>query len=117
MLQTDGRPHLTVFHEANVIGQLRGNQASLDRQVEPWANYEAFNGHLPSEAELQHLRALVIPGSTSAAYDDLPWIASLSEFIRHIYNDYPAIKLVGICFGSQIIAVALGGLARKMPIY
>jgi GMP synthase-like glutamine amidotransferase len=55
--------------------------------------------------------AWVIPGSKHGVYDDLPWIAPLKAFIRE------AAKLqrpmVGVCFGHQIIAEALGGRVEK----
>ena len=53
----------------------------------------------------------LITGSRHSAYEDLPWIAPLEELIRQIYKtDLP---MVGICFGHQIIAQALGGTVRK----
>lgn len=53
----------------------------------------------------------LITGSKFGAYEDLPWIAPLEALIRDIYaSDRP---LVGICFGHQIIAQALGGRVEK----
>lgn len=53
----------------------------------------------------------LITGSRHGAYDDLPFIPPLEELIRAIYAaDRP---LVGICFGHQIIAQALGGHVEK----
>ena len=53
----------------------------------------------------------LITGSKFGAYEDLPWIAPLETLIRNIYaSDRP---MVGICFGHQIIAQALGGRVEK----
>lgn len=53
----------------------------------------------------------IITGSKHGAYEDLPFIAPLEDLIRAIYAaDLP---LVGICFGHQIIAQALGGRVEK----
>ena len=53
----------------------------------------------------------LITGSRHGAYEDLPFIAPLEELIRAIFAaDVP---LVGICFGHQIIAQALGGRVEK----
>ncbi|WP_439155053.1 type 1 glutamine amidotransferase [Yoonia sp.] len=53
----------------------------------------------------------IITGSKHGAYEDLPFIAPLMALIQDIYNaDVP---LVGICFGHQIIAQALGGRVEK----
>jgi GMP synthase-like glutamine amidotransferase len=43
-------------------------------------------------------------------YDDLPWIAPLKDFLRAAKGKA---KLVGICFGHQIIAEAFGGRVEK----
>ena len=53
----------------------------------------------------------LITGSRHGAYEDLPFIAPLEDFIRDAYaNEVP---MVGICFGHQIIAQALGGKVEK----
>lgn len=43
-----------------------------------------------------------------SAYEKIPWITKLADFIIRI-NEIPSIKMIGICFGHQIIAEALGG--------
>ena len=53
----------------------------------------------------------LISGSRHAAYDDLPWIQRLATFIREL--DARQKPLVGICFGHQLIAQALGGRVQK----
>lgn len=53
----------------------------------------------------------LITGSKFGTYDDQPFIAPLEILIRDIYAaDVP---LVGVCFGHQIIAQALGGKVEK----
>jgi len=53
----------------------------------------------------------LITGSRHGVYDDLPWIAQLEDLIRRLYASGK--PLVGICFGHQIIAQALGGRVEK----
>ncbi|GAA0825693.1 MULTISPECIES: glutamine amidotransferase-related protein [Marinomonas] len=53
----------------------------------------------------------LITGSKCNSYDDDPWILRLCEFIREVDNNQQV--LVGICFGHQIIARALGGTVTK----
>lgn len=53
----------------------------------------------------------LITGSRHGAYEDLPFIAKLERFIRDVYA--ADIPLVGICFGHQVIAQALGGKVEK----
>lgn len=53
----------------------------------------------------------LITGSKYGAYEDLPWIAPLEALIRDIYA--AGLPLIGVCFGHQIIAQALGGKVEK----
>ena len=53
--------------------------------------------------------AILITGSPAGVYDGLPWIGPLSDFIRASGDS----KMVGVCFGHQIMAEALGGLVVK----
>ncbi|MCC6305749.1 MAG: type 1 glutamine amidotransferase [Rhodobacteraceae bacterium] len=53
----------------------------------------------------------LLTGSRHGAYDDLPFIPRLEAFIRTAYAE--GVPLVGICFGHQIIAQALGGRVEK----
>ncbi|MEO1639203.1 MAG: type 1 glutamine amidotransferase [Pseudomonadota bacterium] len=53
----------------------------------------------------------LITGSKHGAYEDHPFIPPLEKLIREIYA--ADIPLVGVCFGHQIIAQALGGKVEK----
>jgi len=53
----------------------------------------------------------LITGSKHGAYEDHPWIPPLEELIRKIHA--AGVPLVGVCFGHQIIAQALGGKVEK----
>ncbi|OAF08334.1 glutamine amidotransferase [Bradyrhizobium centrolobii] len=57
------------------------------------------------------LEAILITGAAAGVYDGLDWIAPLEEFVRTAHaNRTP---MVGVCFGHQLIAQALGGTVRK----
>ena len=53
----------------------------------------------------------LITGSRHAVYEDHAWIAPLEELIRKIAASGK--PLIGICFGHQIIAQAMGGKVEK----
>ena len=53
----------------------------------------------------------LISGSRHGAYEDLPFIERLMDFVRGAYA--ARVPIVGICFGHQVIAAALGGKVEK----
>jgi len=53
----------------------------------------------------------LITGSKYGAYEDHDWIPPLEDLLRQAYA--AAIPIVGICFGHQILAQALGGKVEK----
>lgn len=68
--------------------------------------YEAHRGRLPASAS--ECDAWLCTGSKYSVYDGTPWIAELAAFIRD--TDRP---FVGICFGHQMLAHAMGGEVAK----
>jgi len=71
--------------------------------------YEACDGEFPSRYD--ECDGWIVTGSKHGVYEEHTWISTLGEFIIDIYHN--KISLVGICFGHQIIAQALGGLVEK----
>ena len=53
--------------------------------------------------------AVLITGSPAGVYDNYPWIAPLMAFIRAAKDS----KMVGVCFGHQVMSEALGGQVEK----
>jgi GMP synthase (glutamine-hydrolysing) len=53
----------------------------------------------------------LITGSKHGAYESHSWIPPLEDFIREAYA--AAVPMIGVCFGHQIIAQALGGRVEK----
>jgi GMP synthase-like glutamine amidotransferase len=71
--------------------------------------FDAQAGELPSDPGAHH--AYLITGSPAGVYDPLPWIAPLMDFIRAAKDS----RMVGVCFGHQVMAEALGGRVEKSP--
>jgi GMP synthase-like glutamine amidotransferase len=63
---------------------------------------------LPERPEAHE--AYIVSGSPAGVYDPLPWIGPLSRFLVEARG---RAKLVGICFGHQIMAEAFGGAVAK----
>lgn len=73
----------------------------------PLASYDVAAGLLPSPGAHE---AYVITGSPAGVYEPLDWIAELQSFLRTVRG---RARLVGICFGHQVMAQAFGGLVAK----
>ncbi|MBC8364936.1 MAG: hypothetical protein H8E59_08030 [Actinobacteria bacterium] len=71
-------------------------------------DYDVVDGCLPGAPDEQD--GWLVSGARSAAFDDDPWIADLLDVIRDL--DAARAPLVGVCFGHQAIALALGGEVR-----
>lgn len=76
-----------------------------------FAVYDVEQGVYP--ADIDEVDAYLITGSKSSVYDDKAWIHRLLEFVRELHARRK--KLVGICFGHQLVAQALGGRTEKSP--
>ena len=77
----------------------------LGREYE-FETYDVPAGELPDGGAHD---AVLITGSPAGVYDPLPWIPGLMDFIRSAADR----KMVGICFGHQAMAEALGGRVEK----
>lgn len=71
--------------------------------------YSVIDEQLPED--INECDAYMITGSQYSAYDRYPWIDKLMSLVRLLSERNK--KLVGICFGHQVIAQALGGEVEK----
>jgi GMP synthase-like glutamine amidotransferase len=69
--------------------------------------FDVAAGELPGDPAAYD--AYLITGSPAGVYDPLPWIEPLQEFIRAAKDQ----KMVGVCFGHQVMSEALGGHVEK----
>ncbi|WP_129794211.1 type 1 glutamine amidotransferase [Sphingosinicella sp. CPCC 101087] len=85
--------------------------AMFQRLLGDGFNYESYDvpaGELPPVPRGHD--AYLITGSPAGVYDGLPWIGELAAFLRATDRH---VKVVGICFGHQIMAEAFGGHVEK----
>lgn len=74
--------------------------------------YQTFNvvdGEFPPGPDAAE--GWIVTGSRHGAYEDHPWIPPLEQLIRDIRAS--GLPMIGVCFGHQIIAQALGGKVEK----
>lgn len=77
----------------------------------PWEmiRYSVINGHYPDSIE--DYDAFLITGSKYDSFSDEPWVQRLRDYARELY--LRGKPLIGICFGHQLLAHALGGRAGR----
>ena len=74
----------------------------------PWPSPDAARSAWPYDA-------VIISGSQSSVYDDRPWIAPTERYVRRaLAAEAP---VLGVCWGHQLLAQALGGTVRNQGIY
>jgi GMP synthase (glutamine-hydrolysing) len=81
----------------------------LDGHGFDFQSWAVVDGIFPKD--IREADGWLITGSKHGAYDALDWIAPLEHFIREAYA--APVPMIGVCFGHQIIAQALGGRVEK----
>lgn len=86
--------------------------SKLFRRAAPEVALDVFNvfkGEYPPETNPYD--GFISSGSRYSVYEEQPWILRFREFVRKLYAQEK--KFVGICFGHQMMAEALGGKCEK----
>jgi GMP synthase-like glutamine amidotransferase len=96
------------------LGDKFGSYVDMFRQYlggdHRYTQYKAQEDALPKLSTAEE--AYIITGSSSGVYDSDPWIAQLMVFLRAVPE---SVKLIGVCFGHQVMAEALGGKVIQSP--
>lgn len=74
--------------------------------------YEVTRGQFPERLDAHD--GWIVSGSRRSTYEDEPWIHELEDLVRRIVAQRR--RLVGICFGHQMTAQALGGLVEPAEV-
>ncbi|EMA42992.1 GMP synthase [Halococcus morrhuae DSM 1307] len=102
------RPRIALLNASQEPSTLRNFRRELDADLVEFAVRE----ELP---ETFAFDAAVVTGSRASVYWDEPWIDALVEWVDEATDrDMP---LLGVCFGHQVLAEALGGTVEDMGEY
>ncbi|WP_313740585.1 amidotransferase [Pseudomonas sp.] len=108
ILETDVlRPELAAQYQ----GYGRMFEQLFERQTTA-AQFRVFNvmnGHYPDDSET--FDAYLVTGSKADSFADDPWITTLKAYLLKLYARGE--KLLGVCFGHQLLALTLGGKAER----
>lgn len=77
---------------------------------------QCYTGSLPPLDTLRDYNAVFITGSHYSVYERRAWISQLKAYLRlAIHGRRVPVKFIGICFGCQVLADALGGKVGPNP--
>ena len=113
-LKTPGKDQNGFFHFPALF------QSLYRKNNEEWKYINVSTDGLPSEELIAKTKAILIPGSNLSVYNDYDFLRKAEVFLKKLIDDilfnnkYPKLKILGICFGMQIIISALGGKISKM---
>ncbi|KAE8687712.1 receptor-like serine/threonine-protein kinase [Hibiscus syriacus] len=79
----------------------------LAEEGETWDVFRVANGEFPDDEEIGDFDGFVITGSCNDAHGNDVWICRLISLLKKL--DSLKKKVLGICFGHQILSRALGG--------
>lgn len=74
-----------------------------------YQGYAVVDGEMP--VSINDADGWLITGSRHGSYEPHEWIPPLEQFIRDCYAAH--VPMIGVCFGHQVIAQAMGGKVEK----
>lgn len=109
--------HIGILQTGHIAPEMQpthGDYAALFRTLLSghgftFTTYNVVDGAFPESATAAE--GWIITGSKHGVYEDHPWLPPLEALIREIKAAHR--PLLGICFGHQVIAKALGGAVVK----
>src|SRR5581483_7392197 len=98
-------------HEEDSAGFIGAAFEARGARLDPWL-FPA-GGSLPDPGEFAHLVVLGAIWSVTDTRPERAWIATELAWLRDA--DRAGVPVLGICFGAQALAAALGGRVERAP--
>lgn len=104
------RPRLALLNAARDPEQPRRNfRRELAADL---VEFHVGGGEIPGDPAVD---GVVVSGSQASVYWDEPWIGETVDWVRDAIED--GLPTLGVCFGHQLVATALGGEVVGMGEY
>ena len=98
-------PHLQRYGDA-FVNLFR--QAGADWQID---SFNVTHGEYP--ASFDGYDAVLLTGSRADAFGSEPWVVKLRRRVTALLNERK--KIIGVCFGHQLLGVCLGAKVGRAP--
>jgi GMP synthase-like glutamine amidotransferase len=107
--------HLGDYHEQ--FDAVFDKAADIEHLNIHWDIFDVINmQEYPSYKDIGSRKydAILLTGSDCSADGNDPWILKLVDFLKTVQTDHVGhVKLIGICFGHQVILRAAGGKTEE----
>lgn len=80
---------------------------ALDR-IATLSRHDVVNDYETAYPPLDDVDGILITGSKHSAFEDDPWIVALVDYVRAALAHPRGVRVVGVCFGHQIVSRAMG---------
>lgn len=104
-----GLVHEALVSDFGEYDQVFGNWLSAHDPSLSFQGWVVEHGELPDSPSA--MDGYILSGSKHGVYEDHDWLPPLKEFIQACAAE--KVPMIGVCFGHQVIAEALGGKAVK----
>ncbi|KAL4967094.1 copper/iron-regulated glutamine amidotransferase [Aspergillus stella-maris] len=115
-------PHVKGFNVAILVNE--GSKGNIPMKVafeiifktiSPESQLNFYDPvHAQSYPDVSKYDLIVLSGGSVFVMEEIPWVMKMRSFIRSTIAEHPQKKILGICWGHQIINVALGGRVQEM---
>ena len=89
------------------------------RNKEDWRYSLVSKNEYPDEKTLKRTKCLIVPGSELSVHDNIDFLRKTEKYFANLIKEieengkYPNLKILGICFGLEIIMSGLGAKLNK----
>ena len=89
------------------------------RNKEDWRYYLTSKNEFPDKDTLNKAKCIIVPGSELSVHDNLKFLRKTEKYFANLIQEieekgkYPNLKILGICFGLEIILSGFGAELNK----